>query len=87
MSAKLNRYRKLFLNYINDAADLFYYGTASHYLPVEDGDPLWVVVGTYNFHLVKKNDEWKVDRMKFNFKYQSGNLNLPAAAQARVKAK
>lgn len=69
----------------NDQANLFCYGTASHYLPVEDGRPLWIVVGTYDFHLAKKNDEWKVDKMKFNYKYQSGNLNLPILASEKLK--
>jgi hypothetical protein len=70
---------------INNKADLSCYGTASHYLPVEVGDPLWIVDGTYDFHLINKKDEWKVDKMKFYFKYQTGNTNLPAAAQEKLK--
>ncbi|GAB3220267.1 nuclear transport factor 2 family protein [Spirosoma arcticum] len=66
-------------------ATAFCYGTATHYLPQPDGRNLWTVVGTYNFHLVRSNDTWRVDLMRFNFKYQEGNLDLPRLATQRVR--
>ena len=68
-----------------DAADVFCYGTATHYLPNETNKNVWTVVGTYNFHCVKINNQWKVDEMKFNFKYQDGNTDIPALASEKAK--
>jgi hypothetical protein len=65
-------------------AHLFCYGTASHYLTAEQGN-LWTVVGSYDFDLVLENKQCKITRMKFNFKFQEGNLSLPALAMSRVK--
>ena len=61
-------------------ATVFCYGTATHYLPNDTHQDTWTVVGTYNFHLVHKNGQWKVDLMKMNFKYQEGNTSLPQMA-------
>lgn len=56
------------------------YGTASHYLENDVGS-VWVVVGTYDFDLIKDSSErWKITSMKFNFKYQDGNKELPKIA-------
>lgn len=62
-----------------DTAKVFCYGTATHYLPDENGN-IWTVVGSYNFDLKNVNDQWKVTSMKFNFKYQDGNTSLPEKA-------
>lgn len=63
-----------------DKAQVFCYGTASHYLQDEAGN-IWWVVGTYNFDLIKEKDgTWKITSMKFNYKYQDGNTTLPAKA-------
>ena len=60
----------------NNEADVFCYGTASHYLPNRTGNNVRTFVGSYNFHLVKSNSSWKIDRFKFNFKYLDGNADL-----------
>lgn len=65
-------------------ADLFCYGTATHYLADQPGGSIWTVVGTYDFHLVQIDSDWRVDRMTFNLKYQDGNLNLPNLAGERA---
>lgn len=62
---------------------VFCYGTASHYLEHEKGN-VWVVVGNYDFELTRMDGNWKVTKMRFNFKYQDGNKELPAAASARI---
>ena len=67
-----------------DAAMVFCYGTATHYLPNESARNLWTVVGTYDFHLVKRGEDWKVDAMTFHFKYQDGNTQLPELARQKV---
>ena len=61
------------------------YGTATHYLPQPDGRNVWTVVGSYDFHLMHRNNQWKADRMRFNLKYQDGNIDLPKQATERVK--
>lgn len=71
---------------LNDReATAFCYGTATHYLPQPAGGNVWTVVGTYDFHLVHDGTGWRADRMKFNLKYQDGNLELPKRATERVK--
>ncbi|UTW64758.1 nuclear transport factor 2 family protein [bacterium SCSIO 12741] len=68
----------------NNQAQVFCYGTASHYLENESGK-LWWVVGSYNFDLVKEDETWKIAGMKFNFKYQDGNTQLPQLAMKNLK--
>lgn len=65
-------------------ASVFCYGTATHYLENEKGH-LWTVVGTYDLDLTLVEDGWKIHKMKFNFKYQDGNLNLPQLAMDTLK--
>jgi hypothetical protein len=62
-------------------ADVFCYGTASHYLPNETNRNTRVFVGSYNFHLTKNGDYWQIDKFKFNLKYIDGNPNLEASQQ------
>lgn len=69
-----------------DKSEVFAYGTATHYLEDENG-PVWTVVGTYNFELIKVSKQWKVSAMKFNFKYQDGNLSLPQKAINAIAGK
>lgn len=59
-------------------ADVFCYGTASHYLPNKTNRNTRVFVGSYNFHLIKTGEKWEIDKFKFNFKYMEGNPNLEA---------
>jgi len=57
-------------------ADVFCYGIASHYLPNPTNQNTRVFVGSYNFHLVKDGEQWRIDQFKFNLKYVDGNPNL-----------
>jgi len=68
----------------NEKAKIFCYGTATHYLTDEEGN-LWTVVGIYDFDLVKNGENWQISKMQFNFKYQTGNTELPQKAMERVK--
>lgn len=75
------------INVNGSEADVFCYGTATHYLEQPDGNSVWTAVGTYDVHLTQQGGIWKVDRFKFNFKYQDGNTKLPGLAQERAKSK
>lgn len=65
------------------SAKVFCYGTATHFLENED-ENVWTVVGSYDFDLKKEGADWKISSMKFNFKYQAGNLQLPQLAITRL---
>jgi hypothetical protein len=57
-------------------ADAFCYGIAYHYLPNPTNNNTRVFVGSYDFHLIKKDASWKVDKFKFNLKFIDGNKDL-----------
>ena len=67
-------------NYLVDAKDneatAFCYGVAWHYLPNKTGRNTRTFVGSYDFHLVKRDGEWKIDRFKYNLKFIDGNPDL-----------
>jgi hypothetical protein len=65
----------------NDTATVTYTGKADHFI----GSEIWTVEGTYESELKKVVDAWKVSKLKFNFKQQTGNLDLPAQATKRMK--
>ena len=62
-----------------DGAQVFCYGIASHYLPNKTNQNTLTFVGSYNFHLVKIDDAWKIDQFKFNLKYLDGTLELESS--------
>jgi hypothetical protein len=59
-------------------ADLFCYGIAFHYLPNPSSQNTRTFVGSYDFHLIKTDTGWKIDRFKFNLQYIEGNKDLGA---------
>ena len=59
-----------------DKAEVFCYGIAFHYLPNVTGQHSRTFVGSYDFHLKKFNNEWKIDMFKYNLKFIDGNLDL-----------
>ena len=59
-------------------ADVFCYAVAFHYLPNPTGNNVRLFVGSYNFHLIEKNKEWKIDLFRFNLEFIEGNKNLQA---------
>jgi hypothetical protein len=59
-------------------AEAFCYGIASHYLPNKTNQNTRLFVGSYNFHLTKEGQNWRIDQFKFNLKYIDGNPNLEA---------
>jgi hypothetical protein len=69
------------VNVEDDKANAFFYGTATHYFPNENGGNIWTVAATYEASLLHKNDAWKVVSLKMNLKYQDANLDLPKIVQ------
>jgi len=65
----------------DDSTQFHFKGRAEHFIGIES----WVVEGTYDALLVKREVEWKVSRFKFNLQAQSGNTQLPALAAARMR--
>ena len=57
-------------------AAVFCYGIASHYLPNKTNQNTRIFVGSYDFHLIKMDENWQVDKFKFNLKFIDGNSNL-----------
>ncbi|MCT4588792.1 MAG: nuclear transport factor 2 family protein [Carboxylicivirga sp.] len=74
-----------FITTVNGSkADVYCYGTATHYLEHEEGN-IWTVVGSYNIELIKDGNTWHISKMKLNYKYQDGNTKLPGVAMENVK--
>jgi SnoaL-like protein len=67
-------------------ASAFCYGTATHYFPNPSGNDTRTFVGTYDLHLVKADDGWRIDAFRFNLKFASGNPLLADLAN-RTKPK
>ena len=63
----------------NNEAQVFCYGIAFHYLPNKTKRNTRTFVGSYDFHLVKNEGQWKIDRFKFNLKFIEGNLDLESS--------
>ena len=52
------------------------YGIAYHYRRTASGRNARVFVGSYDFHLVRRGEAWRIDAFKFNAKFVDGNLEL-----------
>jgi 3-phenylpropionate/cinnamic acid dioxygenase small subunit len=64
-------------------ADLFCYGIAFHYLPNATNQNTRTFVGSYNFHLLRGEGGWKIDKFRYNLKFIDGNKDLEGAAGKR----
>lgn len=73
------------VNIDSGTINVFCYGTATHYLKNESNNNVWTVVGSYNFELIEKSNNYVVTKMKFNLKYIEGNLDLPKLASEKIK--
>jgi len=67
-------------NYIveidGDQATVLAYSIASHYKESAKKEKTREYVGSYDLHLVKGYEGWRIDKFKFNLKYSTGNLAL-----------
>lgn len=57
-------------------AEVFAYATATHYKKNTKKGNTRDFVGTYQLQLVKNPEGWRIDRMKYNLRYATGNLQL-----------
>ncbi len=64
-----------------EEASAFCYGTATHYFPNPTGRDTCTYVGTYDFHLVREEDGWRIDAFRFNLKFIEGNALLADLAR------
>lgn len=71
-------------------AGAFCYVTTTHYHPSPTGGSTHTIVGTYDFHLSKDQERgWVIDALRFNRKYEDGNVLLSELAKrkgAKTKA-
>jgi hypothetical protein len=58
----------------------------SHYLPNDEGEAYWIVVGTYDYDLIRTPAGWRISAMHVNKLFELGNARLPALASKRVAA-
>jgi len=61
-----------------DDADASCYGIAWHYRPNRSGRATRTFVGSYDFHLGRDPQGWKIDAFRFDCKFVDGNLELEA---------
>ena len=59
-----------------DEASVFCYGIALHHLPGSPGGSTRRFVGSYDLHLMKGEDSWRIDRFRFTLKFIDGNPDL-----------
>ncbi len=64
------------VNVEESEAAVFCYGVAWHYLPNKTEQNTRTFVGSYDIHLIKEDEEWKIDRFKFNLKFIDGKADL-----------
>ena len=64
------------VNIHNNSADVFAYATATHYKNSAVNGKTREFIGSYDLHLLKTGNTWKIDKFKYNLKYATGNLDL-----------
>jgi hypothetical protein len=65
----------------NEVANAHFSGKAEHFID----EKVWIVEGSYDAELKKKEGDWKITKLKFNLSKQSGDTGLPAIATERMK--
>jgi hypothetical protein len=62
-----------------DEANVNCYGVAWHHRAIPNPDNVRTFVGTYDVHLRRTADEWRIDLFRFNNRFVSGNMRLESA--------
>ena len=57
-------------------AQVFAYATATHYKKKAKRGNTRDFVGTYDFHLIKNPEGWRITKMVYHLRYATGNLQL-----------
>jgi hypothetical protein len=73
------------VNVEGSEAGAFCYATATHYFPNPTGNDTRTFVGTYDFHLLKVEDDWRIDMFRFNLRFTEGNALLSDLAKKARK--
>lgn len=60
------------------------YVTADHQIAGVEAGEVWTVYGRYVLTLTKIGPDWRLSGNTFQFKFQTGNTDLPALAQSRA---
>ena len=64
------------VNTKDTTAEVFVYATATHYKESATLGKTREFVGSYDLHLTKNENGWRIDKFKYNLKYINGNTNL-----------
>lgn len=59
-----------------ERADVFAYATATHYRNAATQGKTREFIGSYDLHLIKIWQGWRIDVFKYNLKFMNGNLEL-----------
>ena len=59
-----------------ETADVFAYATATHYKNSAIQGKTREFIGSYDLHLTKVLQGWRIDVFKYNLKFMNGNLEL-----------
>ena len=68
-------------------ANVKVHAIATHFIDGAEGGDIWTVYGTYCIALIHEGGSWKITSIRFNFKFQDGNIDLPVLAQTRTSAR
>ena len=64
------------INVQGDKADIFSYGTATHYKKAATKGHTRTFVGSYDLKAERTSNGWRLSQFKFNLKYMEGNISL-----------
>jgi len=64
------------INVQHDKADIYGYGTATHYKKAAIKGNTRSFVGSYDLKAERTVDGWRLTQFKFNLKYTEGNISL-----------
>jgi len=59
---------------------------ATHYVAGAQGGEIWTVYGDYELRL-EKADSWQLSAITFNFRFLTGNPDLPELAQTKAASR
>jgi len=66
----------LAIDVTGDEANARCYGIAYHYRKTYAGANTRAFVGSYDFHLVRDEESWRIDLFRFRLKFVDGNADL-----------
>lgn len=64
------------INVQGDKADIYSYGTATHYKKAATKGNTRTFVGSYDLKAERTSNGWRLSQFKFNLKFMEGNISL-----------